>query len=216
MGDGVKRESSLSPARSETPSTHRSFMHGTWEIPLQSSAERLDLSGKASGNEPDGNRGGKSDDGAVPKKQPNAARVAEAVEGRQSTKRNTLRAAAVRTQSRATASPDLQRVREAARKDKKARFTALLHHITVQRLRDSFYALKRDAAPGVDGMVWKEYLQELDSRLGALHTAVHRGSYRAQPVRRTYIPKTDGTKRPLGVATVTSYCTSRSKVLHIG
>ena len=65
MGDGVKRESSLDPARSETPGTHRSFMHGTWEIPLQSSAERLDLSGKATGNEPDGNRGGKSDDGVM-------------------------------------------------------------------------------------------------------------------------------------------------------
>ena len=63
-------------------------------------------------------------------------------------------------------------MREAAKKDKKARFTALLHHITVQRLRESFYALKRDAAPGVDGVVWKEYLQELDSRVGALHTAV--------------------------------------------
>ncbi len=202
MGDGVKRESSLSPARSETPSTHRSLMHGTWEIPLQSSAERLDLSGKATGNEPDGNRGGKSDDGVLPKKQPNAAQAAEVVEGRPSTKRNTVQAAAVRTQSRAAASSDLQRVREAARRDKKARFTALLHHITVQRLRESFYALKRDAAPGVDGVVWKEYLQELDSRLGALHTAVHRGSYRAQPVRRTYIPKTDGTERPLGVASL--------------
>ena len=202
MGDGVKRESSLSPARSETPSTHRSLMHGTWELPLQSSAERLDLSGKATGNEPDGNRGGKSDDGVLPKKQPNAAQAAEAVEGRPSTKRNTVRAAAVRTQSRVAASSDLQRVREAARRDKKARFTALLHHITVQRLRESFYALKRDAAPGVDGVVWKEYLQELDSRLGALHTAVHRGSYRAQPVRRTYIPKTDGTERPLGVASL--------------
>ena len=202
MGDGVKRESSLSPARSETPSTHRSLMHGTWEIPLQSSAERLDLSGKATGNEPDGNRSGKSDDGVLPKKQPNAAQAAEAVEGRPSTKRNTVRAAAVRTQSRVAASSDLQRVREAARRDKKARFTALLHHITVQRLRESFYALKRDAAPGVDGVVWKEYLQELDSRLGALHTAVHRGSYRAQPVRRTYIPKTDGTERPLGVASL--------------
>jgi group II intron reverse transcriptase/maturase len=176
-------------------------MHGTWEIPPQSSAEQLDLSGKATGNEPDGNRGGKSDDGVLPKKQPNAAQAAEAVEGRPSTKRNTVRAAAVRTQSRVAASSDLQRVREAARRDKKARFTALLHHITVQRLRESFYALKRDAAPGVDGVVWKEYLQ-LDSRLRALHTAVHRGSYRAQPVRRTYIPKTDGTERPLGVASL--------------
>jgi group II intron reverse transcriptase/maturase len=94
----------------------------------------------------------------------------------------------------------LQRVREVARRDKRARFTALLHHITPQRLRESFYALKRDAAPGVDGVMWREYLQRLDSRLDALHAAVHRGSYRAQAVRRTYIPKADGTQRPLGVA----------------
>ena len=87
-GDGVRREPSLDPARSETPSTHRSSMHGTWEIPLQSSADRLDLSGNATGDEPDGNRGGKSDDGVVLGKQPNAAQAAEAVEGRPSTKRN--------------------------------------------------------------------------------------------------------------------------------
>ena len=111
-----------------------------------------------------------------------------------------MQAAAVRTQSRASASSDLQRVREAARRDRRARFTALLHHVTPERLRSSFYALKRGAAPGVDGVVWNEYQQELDSRLEALHTAVHRGSYRAQPVRRTYIPKADGTRRPLGIA----------------
>jgi RNA-directed DNA polymerase len=93
MGDDVKRESSSDPARSETPSTHRSLMRGTWEIPLQSSAERLDSSGNATGDEPDGRRGGKSDDGVLPKKQPNAAQATEAVEGRPSTKRNTLRAA---------------------------------------------------------------------------------------------------------------------------
>lgn len=67
-------------------------------------------------------------------------------------------------------------------------------------MRDSFYALKRDAAPGIDGVIWKEYLQRLDSKLGALHAAIHRGSYRAQPVRRTYIPKADGGRRPLGIA----------------
>src|SRR4029077_8318148 len=147
MGDGVKRESSLSPARSETRARIEASCTGLGEIPLQSSAERLDLSGKATGNEPDGNRGGKSDDGVLPEKQPNAAQAAEAVEGRPSTKRNTVRAAAVRTQSRVAASPDLQRVREAARRDKRARFTVLLHHITVQRLRESFYALKRSAVP---------------------------------------------------------------------
>ena len=95
-GDGVRRESSLDPARSETPSTHRRSMHGTWEIPPQSSADRLDLSGNATGDEPGRNRGGKSDGGIVLKKQPNAAQAAEAVEGRPSTKRNALGAAAVR------------------------------------------------------------------------------------------------------------------------
>ena len=199
-GDGVRRESSLDPARSETPSTHRRSMHGTWEIPPQSSADRLDLSGNATGDEPGGNRGGKSDGGIVLKKQPNAARAVEVVEGRPSTKRNALWAAAVRTQSRVSASPSLQRVREVAKRDKRVHFTALLHHLTPQRLRESFYALKRDAAPGVDGVVWKEYWQTLDSRLDALHAAIHRGSYRAQPVRRTYIPKADGTRRPLGIA----------------
>jgi group II intron reverse transcriptase/maturase len=94
----------------------------------------------------------------------------------------------------------LQRVREVAKRDKRARFTALLHHITPQRLQESFYALKREAAPGVDGVTWKEYQQELESRLCALHAAIHRGSYRAQPVRRTYIPKADGTQQPLGIA----------------
>ena len=199
-GDGTSRESSLDPARSETPRTHRSFMHGTWEIPPQSSAERLDLSGNATGNEPDGSRGGKSDDGILLKKRSNAVHAVETVEGRPPTKRNALRTAAVRTQSRAAASLGLQRVREVARRDKRARFTALLHHITQQRLRESFYALKRDAAPGVDGVVWREYLQRLDSKLDALHAAVHRGGYRAQAVRRTYIPKADGTQRPLGIA----------------
>lgn len=155
-GDDVSRESSLDPARSETPSTHRSFMHGTWEIPPLSSAERLEPSGNATGDKPDVNQGGKSDGSVVPRKRSNTAQAVETVEGRLPTKRNALRAAAVRTQSRASASSDLQRVREIAKRDKRARFTALLHHITPQRLRESFYALKRGAAPGVDGVVWSE------------------------------------------------------------
>ena len=199
-GDGARRESSHDPARSETPRAHRSFMHETWEIPPQSSCNRLDLSGNAAGDEPDGTRGGKSDDGIVPMNRSNAGHTAETVEERPSTKRNAWRAAAVRTQSRAAASSGLLRVREAARRDKRARFTALLHHVTPQLLRDSFYALKRAAAPGVDGVRWREYQQELEDRLSALHAAVHRGGYRAQPVRRTYIPKAGGTQRPLGIA----------------
>jgi retron-type reverse transcriptase len=88
-------------------------------------------------------------------------------------------------------------VREAARKDKRARFTALLHHVTVALLRDSFYALKRQAAPGVDGVTWQEYEDGLDDRLVDLHRRVHTGTYRAHPSKRAYIPKPDGRKRPL-------------------
>jgi group II intron reverse transcriptase/maturase len=94
----------------------------------------------------------------------------------------------------------MQRVREAARQDKRARFTTLLHHVTVDLLRDSFYALKRLAAPGVDGMTWPEYEDGLEGRLADLHRRVHTGTYRAQPSKRAYIPKPDGRKRPLGIA----------------
>jgi len=105
-----------------------------------------------------------------------------------------------RTQSRVDGSSGLQRVREAARRDKRARFTALLHHVTVDLLRDSFYALKRQAAPGVDGVTWQEYEDGLEDRLVDLHRRVQTGTYRAQPSKRAYIPKPDGRKRPLGIA----------------
>jgi group II intron reverse transcriptase/maturase len=91
-------------------------------------------------------------------------------------------------------------VRQAAKERKQKRFTALLHHVTVDLLRDSFYALKRNAAPGVDGVTWKEYETGLEGHLADLHSRVHRGAYRAQPSRRVYIPKADGRQRPLGIA----------------
>jgi group II intron reverse transcriptase/maturase len=94
----------------------------------------------------------------------------------------------------------LQRVREVARRDKRARFTALLHHVTVDLLRDSFFALKRDAAPGVDGLTWRQYEVNLEDRLPDLHRRVHQGTYRAQPSKRVFIPKADGRMRPLGMA----------------
>jgi group II intron reverse transcriptase/maturase len=93
-------------------------------------------------------------------------------------------------------------VREAARKDKKQKFTALMHHVTVGLLRDSYYSLKRRAAPGVDGVTWHQYGEGVEGRLADLHDRVHRGSYRAQPSRRTYIPKADGKQRPLGIASL--------------
>jgi len=97
-------------------------------------------------------------------------------------------------------SQGLERVRQAARENKQLQFTALLHHLTVDLLRESCYGIKKEAAPGVDGMRWTEYETGLEGRLADLHGRVHRGAYRVQPSKRAYIPKADGRQRPLGVA----------------
>ena len=142
--------------------------------------------------------GGESDGCVVLSKCPNngGQLPAEDMEGRQPTKENSGQATAPRTQSRIGELSDLLGVRKAARKDKRTRFTALLHHVTVNLLRDSYFALKRDAAPGVDGVSWQEYETELDEKLADLHGRIHRGTYRAQPSKRAYIPKADGRLRP--------------------
>ena len=93
-------------------------------------------------------------------------------------------------------------MRRAAQERKKERFTALLHHVTLNLLRKSYEALKKDAAPGVDGVTWREYETGLEDRLADLHSRVHRSAYRAQPSRRVYIPKADGRQRPLGIASL--------------
>ena len=105
-----------------------------------------------------------------------------------------------RTQDRETASRGLQGVREAAQRDKGLRFTTLLHHVNEKLLLDSFYLLKKEAAPGVDRVTWGEYEQGVEERIEDLHDRVHRGAYRAQPSRRVYLPKPDGRQRPLGIA----------------
>src|SRR5271155_4787458 len=105
-----------------------------------------------------------------------------------------------RSQSRARVTQALDRVRQAARQRRKEKFTALLHHVNVDTLRTAFYALRRRAAPGVDGVTWQDYEAELEPRLAALHGRVHRGAYRPQPSRRTYIPKADGQQRPLAIS----------------
>ena len=107
---------------------------------------------------------------------------------------------------------DLRGVREAARRDKRTRFTALLHHVTVQLLRDSYYALKREAAPGVDGVTWQEYGTDLEGKLADLHRRIHRGTYRAQPSKRAYIPKADGRQRPLSIAALEDKLVQRAVV----
>jgi len=125
---------------------------------------------------------------------------AEGEEGRPVIKENVNQQRTLPTQGGAGVSPKLEGVRTAARENKEMRFTALLHHMTVELLRESFYGLKRKAAPGVDGVTWQDYEEGLENRLVDLHDRVHRGAYRAQPSRREYIPKSDGRQRPLGIA----------------
>jgi group II intron reverse transcriptase/maturase len=145
---------------------------------------------------------GESYCGVVPIKQPNKSErsPAEVVEGRPWTKKNTQEPNPSRTPSRVNGSSGLERVREAAKKDGKLKFTALLHHVSIDLLRDSYSSLKKQAAPGVDGVTWEEYGGDLEGRLADLHGRIHRGAYRAQPSRRVWIPKADGRQRPLGIA----------------
>ena len=156
----------------------------------------------------------KSDGFVVPTKQPNDTSLLakEAVEGRNPAKGNMEGQNAPRTQSRTGASSALDRVREAARKDRTKKFTALLHHVTIDRLRDAYVALKRRAAAGVDGVTWDEYGQDIEARLADLHGRVHRGAYRAKPSRRVYIPKPDGRQRPLGIAALEDKILQRAVV----
>ena len=144
----------------------------------------------------------KSDRAVVPMNQPNKGEQssAEVGEGRARTKENIVPSNTSPTQSGERVSQGLSGVRKAAQERRQERFTALLHHASVGLLRDSFYALKRQAAPGVDGMTWKEYETGLEDRIVDLHSRVHRGAFQAQPSRRVYIPKADGRQRPLGIA----------------
>src|SRR6266704_6445666 len=144
----------------------------------------------------------KSDAATVATKPANKAEqsAAEWVEPRAATKGNADQQSTHRTQSRDRVTQALSRVRQAARQRKKEQFTALLHHINVDTLRTAFYALRRKAAPGVDGMTWQDYEADLELRLNDLQERVHRGAYRPRPSRRAYIDKADGKQRPLAIA----------------
>ena len=144
----------------------------------------------------------KSDSAIVAMKPTNKAvpTAAEPVEPRAGAKGNARQQSTHRTQGRERVAQALERVRQAARQRKKERFTALLHHISIDCLRMAFFALKRDAASGVDGLTWPTYEADLDRNLTDLHERVHRGAYRALPSRGRYIPKADGKQRPLAVA----------------
>jgi hypothetical protein len=152
---------------------------------------------------------GQSDSPAVPAKFPNKAGrpAAEGMEGRGLAKGNPHQHTAPRAQDRVGALSALERVREVATRDKTVRFTTLLHHVyNIEHLRAAYFALKRDAAPGVDGETWQHYGEALEENLRDLSGRLARGAYRAKPVKRAYIAKADGGQRPLGIPTVTAYC----------
>jgi RNA-directed DNA polymerase len=155
---------------------------------------------------------GKSDRFVVPANPPDKAAAAGAGEERERAKGNTDG----RTRPGRSAGPGvssaLDRVRQVAVRDKDARFTALLHHVTVSRLRWACWAISPKAAPGVDGVMWHLYGQDLGANLGDLHERVQQGRYRASPGRRAYIPKADGRLRPLGIATLEDKIVQRAVV----
>lgn len=210
MKRSVQREFCFDAPESKTLSTSGISLHGNRETPQTPTTQ--------SGSLPVGGGGrsekvvdrtsdmyvcGESDDSIVPEKRTNKASptvATESVEGRGSTKGNDPSSALDRTQRRRTRSFGLWGVRQAARRDKEARFTALLHHVTPELLRASFFDLKKHAAPGVDGVTWQDYASGLEGRLADLHERIHRGAYRAQPSKRAWIPKADGRQRPLGIA----------------
>ena len=156
----------------------------------------------------------KSDLGVVAQKRANklGRPGAESVERRPGAKGNMVRLHTPRNQGRAGVSQRLDRVRQAARQRKKERFTALFHHLEVDLLRESFFWLQRKAAPGVDGVEWRDYERDLESRLIDLQDRLHRGAYRALPSRRQYIAKPDGTRRPLGIAALEDTIVQRAVV----
>lgn len=206
---GATRESCCDPARSETLSMSGSCLHRSWEVSsvpdgiLSGGAEKGDRNPAIYADE-------KSDAPIVPEKPPNKGKAhalegadpAEAVEGRGAAKGNAGETPAGRTPSRETASKGLEGIRETAKRDRRVKFTALLHHITPSLLVESFYDLNKTAAVGVDGVTWRDYENILYERVHELHREIHTGAYRAQASRRTYILKADGKLRPLGIAAV--------------
>src|SRR5712691_6890024 len=157
---------------------------------------------------------GKSDGCVVPVSLPNKAvsAAAEVGEGRRPAKGNAGSETRAGLSAGQGVSSELDRVRQVARKDKDARFTALLHHVTVERLELAYRAIRPGAAPGIDGVRWQDYGQNLAENLRELHARVHRGAYRARPSRRVFIAKPDGRLRPLGVAALEDKVLQRALV----
>lgn len=196
-------ESGVTPTESKTTRTVGNFPHGSRETPGTSVSREADRSEKARGRHADMHVLGESDSSIVPEKLTNNDSVplsAEPVEGRGLTKENTAQLLLGRTQRRVSRSRGLLGVREAAQRDKTMRFNNLLNHVTPELLTASFFDLKKQAAPGIDGVTWAQYATDFERRIEDLHHRIHRGTYRAQPSKRTWIPKLDGKLRPLGIA----------------
>ena len=156
----------------------------------------------------------KSDRLVVPAKLPNnpAQAGAEVGEGRGLPEGNTASETRPGHSAGQGVSSELDRVRRVAQKDGDVRFTALFHHVTVDRLRAAYRAISSNAAPGIDGVTWRDYGSDLEANLRDLHARVHRGAYRAMPTRRVFIPKPDGRLRPLGVAALEDKIVQRAVV----
>src|SRR6516164_7046882 len=157
---------------------------------------------------------GKSDGPVLPAKPSNkpGRPGAEVVEGRGLAEGNAASETRPGHRAGLSVSSELDRVRRVARKDREVRFTALLHHVTVELLEAAYRAIRPGAAPGVDGVTWEGYGRDLEANLRDLHDRVQRGAYRASPTRRVFIPKPDGRRRPLGVATLEDKIVQRALV----
>ena len=218
IAGGAIRESPADPARSENHGMHGISMRENREIPrlARRSDDRAGRSGNAECGKPGMNERGKSDMPVVPANPPNnaaaTAGVAEVGEERGMAEGNATSKTRPGHRAGSDAPHALARVREVARKDKEVRFTALLHHVDLDRLRAAYRAIRPTAAPGVDGVTWEAYGQELEDNLRDLHARLHAGRYQAQPSRRAYIPKADGRQRPLGIATLEDKILQRAVV----
>lgn len=202
MSADDRRESPLDATESKTLCTRGNSMSENRETPEVSSVDGTGgRSEKAECRTSGMYVSGESDDPIVPAKPANKAGrpAAEPVEERGSTKGNTVQTAADRAQDRPHASIALEGVRQLARRSKETQFTSLLHHVSREHLRESYAALNRKAVPGIDRITWADYGHDLETRLRDLCDRVHRGTYRAKPSRRAWIPKADGRPRPLGI-----------------
>ncbi len=180
-------------------------MHEDRETSSLTDGQAGSPAGQGQGRTVRANGGEESDGVAVPMKQANKAAeqpaaAAESAEGRTPTKENTSQARTPPAQDGSRVSQGLAGVRQVARARKQERFTSLLHHLSIDLLRASFRHLKKEAAPGVDGVRWAEYEYGLETRLAEMKDRIHRGTYRAQPSRRIYLKKPDGRQRPIGIA----------------